>query len=62
MPTTPNLRSWKVTQSMGKNVSSTKQTSGVAKPTGKMSESNSVVESYVAAPPISDLGGENKHK
>lgn len=59
MPKTPNLRTWKVTQDMGKNVDSTKQLKGNASPTGKMNESNSTTEYSVAAPPKSDLGGEN---
>jgi hypothetical protein len=51
----------KVSFGDGKNVSSTKQLSGNAKPTGKMSESNSTTEYSVEKPPISNLGGENRH-
>jgi len=60
MPKTPNLRTMKVSFGDGKNVSSTKQLSGNAKPTGKMSESNSTTEYSVEKPPMGNLGGENR--
>jgi hypothetical protein len=62
MPKTPNLRTWKVGMDSGKDVKSTGFLKGNAKPTGKMSESNSTTEYSVAKPPKSDLGGENRHQ
>lgn len=50
-----------VGQDKAKDVSSTSQLSGNAKPTGKMEESNKTTQYQVEAPAKGNLGGLNRN-